>query len=302
MVVPGLSASYAAFAASSAPLSEDAAEDRQLGGAGRRGGAGRGREARGGRLATTPPSTPRGARTTTARRHDDERPHDLDSLRAGTSTITFVALTTQTASSPTLRPSSSTASAVIRLTIRWGPAMTSTTAATRSCSMRVTIPGNRFRADWRRSAGRCLGPPLGQEAGDLPDRDDSLSARRPLHPESALPFPAPQGLDRHLEHLGRLPDAEPGRAVLCVGRHSDGVWRNFGNKERYLYVIARYRYEGCEPWWGVAEMGRCRSSTCPCRICGPTAPTSPSPATSTGSGFRPSRRLASTISRRRSRR
>ena len=69
------------------------------------------------------------------------------SLDDGTSTITLVALTTPTASSPTLRPISSTASAVIRLTIRCGPARISTTAAIRSFSIRVTIPGKRLRAD-----------------------------------------------------------------------------------------------------------------------------------------------------------
>src|SRR3954464_1446993 len=64
-------------------------------------------------------------------------PHGRRSRFDGISTITLVALTTQTASSPTFRSSSSTASAVIKLTNRCGPAWTSTTAATRSLSTRV---------------------------------------------------------------------------------------------------------------------------------------------------------------------
>jgi len=46
------------------------------------------------------------------------RPGPIGASHLGTSTMTCVALTTQTASSPTRRPISSTASAVIRLTRR----------------------------------------------------------------------------------------------------------------------------------------------------------------------------------------
>jgi len=85
-------------------------------------------------------------------------PHGFASFEDGISTMTVVALTTPTASSPTLSPISSTASAVMRLTIRCGPARISTTAATRSFSIRVTIPGKRFRA---------LPPTMGRSAPDL---------------------------------------------------------------------------------------------------------------------------------------
>ena len=112
--------------------------------------------------------------------------------RAGTSTITFVAFTTQTASSPTFKPISSTASAVMRLTIRCGPAITSTTAATRSFSIRVTMPGNRLRADpatigrsWacdRRSASSRVTSPIGTIRWPPDDRSirsrPSVSQRR----------------------------------------------------------------------------------------------------------------------------
>ena len=91
--------------------------------------------------------------------------------------MTCVAFTTQTPRAPTSSPSSSTASAVIMLTRRCGPARTSTTATTASRSTRVTIPANRLRADWatigrsavvrRRSASSRL---------DLGQRDEPLPA------------------------------------------------------------------------------------------------------------------------------
>ena len=68
-------------------------------------------------------------------------------LACGTSTMTLVAFTTHTASDPTRRPSSSMASAVIRLTTRCGPAWTSTRPTIASRSIRVTMPVNRLRAD-----------------------------------------------------------------------------------------------------------------------------------------------------------
>ena len=157
--------------------------------------------------------------------------------RDGTSTITLVALTTQTASSPTFRPSSSTASAVIRLTSRCGPAMTSTTAATRSFSMRVTMPGNRFRAD-RATIGRsvdCLAA-LGEQAGDLVDRDEPLAAVGALHPQPALGLPAPQRLDGDAEHLGRLADADA-RHGMFAG--SSGYRLSIGQSEHLCLGVTR---------------------------------------------------------------
>ena len=123
--------------------------------------------------------------------------------------ITLVALTTPTASSPTLRPMSSTASAVIRLTIRCGPAWISTTAATRSFSIRVTMPGNRLRADLGddRALGRRLAA-LVHQPGDLVHLDQALAALRARHREAAVGLPATERLDRDAEHLGRLPDAQ----------------------------------------------------------------------------------------------
>ena len=119
--------------------------------------------------------------------------------------MTLVALTTQTASSPTLRPISSTASAVIRLTSRCGPAMTSTTAATRSFSIRVTMPGEPVAGGLRDdgSVRRRLAA-LVEQAADLFDLDEPLAALGPLHPESPLGLPAPQRLDRYTQHLGGL--------------------------------------------------------------------------------------------------
>ena len=144
--------------------------------------------------------------------------HARDSFADGISTITLVALTTHTASSPTLRSRSSTASAVIRLTSRCGPASTSTTAATRSASTRVTIPVNRLRADWatigrsvdalRRSASR---------RGDLVDVDEPLAALGARHREAAVGLPAAERLDGDPEHLGGLADPDPGdRRILSV--------------------------------------------------------------------------------------
>ena len=101
--------------------------------------------------------------------------------------MTLVALTTQTASSPTSSPSSSTASAVMRLTIRCGPAMTSTTAATRSFSIRVTIPGNRFRARaGNHGTVERLGPLVGEQPGHLGDRHEALAAAGTIHAQSPL--------------------------------------------------------------------------------------------------------------------
>ena len=121
--------------------------------------------------------------------------------------MTLVAFTTHTASSPTRSPSSSTASAVIRLTSRCGPAITSTTAATRSFSIRVTIPGNRLRADPAtigRSAAASDARPSSRVTSSIGDH--ALAARRTRHPQPALGLPAAQRLDGHLEHLGRLAD------------------------------------------------------------------------------------------------
>ena len=86
--------------------------------------------------------------------------------------------------------------------------MTSTTAATRSRSIRVTMPGNRLRADWA-TIGRSAAalPALVEEPRDLLDVDQALAALGALHREAALGLPAPQGLDRDAEHLGRLADA-----------------------------------------------------------------------------------------------
>ena len=135
--------------------------------------------------------------------------------------MTLVALTTQTASSPTLRPSSSTASAVMRLTSRCGPAMTSTTAATRSFSIRVTMPGNRLRADWA-TIGRSVDglAALVEQPADLVDLDQALAALGALHPQAALGLPAPERLDRHAEHLGGLTHADAGAGAFVRLRHT----------------------------------------------------------------------------------
>ena len=142
--------------------------------------------------------------------------------------MTLVALTTQTASSPTLRPSSSTASAVMRLTIRCGPAMTSTTAATRS----LLDPGDDAREPVARRLGddRPVGRALAalvEQAGDLVDVDQALAALGALHPEPALGLPAPERLDRDAEHLGGLTDAQCG---LPVGLRVSVIPRSIGRK------------------------------------------------------------------------
>src|SRR5437879_9523554 len=86
---------------------------------------------------------------------------------------------------------------------------------------------------------------LVEQARHVVDLDEPLTAGRTLHPEPALGFPAPERLDRDLEHLGRLahPEARAGRLRVlshpeeyrpdmgCVsrscprfGRDSAGAW------------------------------------------------------------------------------
>ena len=146
------------------------------------------------------------------------------SLDDGTSTMTLVALTTHTASWPTTSPSSSTASAVIRLTRRCGPARTSTTAATRSFSIRVTIPENRLRADWA-TIGRSLDwrSALGQEPGDLLDRHEALAAVGAVHAQAALLLPATERLDGDAEHLGGVAHPDAGVIGSCCSGHTAEV-------------------------------------------------------------------------------
>ena len=175
------------------------------------------------------------------RERDERRSADESDLtrgapcRAGTSTMTFVALTTQTASSPTRRPSSSTASAVIRLTSRCGPAITSTTAATRSFSMRVTMPGKRLRADAatigrsaacvRRSArrrvtssnGTMRWPPAERAIRSRPVDSQRRSVSTETWSISAA-----------------WPTRSDGAAVRCVDTHTDGPWRSVAGNHRYL--------------------------------------------------------------------
>ena len=123
--------------------------------------------------------------------------------------MTFVAFTTQTASSPTFMPRSATASAVMRLTRRCGPAMTSTTAATRSRLDPRDDPGEpvaRGLGDDRPVGGGL--PAFIEQPADLFDLDQALAALGSLHPEAAFGLPAAKGLDRHAEHLGSLAHAE----------------------------------------------------------------------------------------------
>src|SRR5207244_1194639 len=63
------------------------------------------------------------------------------------STMTEVALTVATASTPSARPSSSTESRVIAAVTRNGPASISTSASTPSTSTDRTTPGKRLRAE-----------------------------------------------------------------------------------------------------------------------------------------------------------
>src|SRR4029077_615825 len=105
-----------------------------------------GRGGRGGRDARRRRRGRLGRRT---RREDDRyRDQSDDAAHDGTSTMTFVALITQMTWSPGFSFSSRTDSAVRRLSRRYGPACTSTVAATRSATTFVTTPGSRFRADW----------------------------------------------------------------------------------------------------------------------------------------------------------
>ena len=139
--------------------------------------------------------------------------------------MTLVAFTTPTTSSPTRRSMSSIASAVRRLTNRCGPAWISTTAATVSLTMRVTIPGKRLRADWatigRSVASRRRSP---EEARHLGDRDEALPAGRAREPEPTVRLPAAERVHRDAEHLGGLPDPERSDVVVRVGRGRRHRW------------------------------------------------------------------------------
>jgi len=65
----------------------------------------------------------------------------------------------------------------MRLTMRCGPAITSTTAATRSFSMRVTIPGKRFLAD----------PVTADRSTDCAEMFRRSFKNRKLHPVKTRP-------------------------------------------------------------------------------------------------------------------
>ena len=99
--------------------------------------------------------------------------------------------------------------------------MTSTTAATRSRSTRVTMPANRLRADWPTIGpiGRRA-PALGQQARTSDIGDQALAALGALDAEPAVGLPAAEGVDGDLEHLGGLADAQAdvdGRWIVVHG-------------------------------------------------------------------------------------
>jgi hypothetical protein len=78
---------------------------------------------------------------------DSSEPEPVQELPAGSSTVTFVALTEATALTPGTRPSSSAASRLINDTSRNGPACSSTCAITVSFTTLVTMAGKRLRAE-----------------------------------------------------------------------------------------------------------------------------------------------------------
>src|SRR4029079_19224931 len=82
-----------------------------------------------------------------------------------------------------------------------------------------------------RPVGRSPAPFL-EETGHFVDLDQPLSTVRPLHPQPAVRFPAPQCLDRDPEHLGRLADADAwGRIVLSL-RHTEEYGSNQADVSR----------------------------------------------------------------------
>ena len=111
--------------------------------------------------------------------------------------------------------------------------MTSTTAATLSASMRVTMPGNRLRADWA-TIGRSVDAlaALIEQPAHLADLDQALAALGALHPEAALGLPASERLDRDLEHLGGLADAQASGRLFVALRSYRGVSAFVGDMSR----------------------------------------------------------------------
>ena len=138
----------------------------------------------------------------------------FDQGSVGTSTPTFVALTTASAIIPGSSSRSSAASRVMSATKRWGPDCTSTWAATPSLVTRVTMPRKRLRADWpSRPVAALLAGELDGQPGQVRPIDVAPAPRprRRLHPSRV--GPSTHGVRAHPQQLRRLADAVLGHAT-----------------------------------------------------------------------------------------